>query len=157
MRGGGNISWSCFRFPMRKQFLPFNKKELWREAWETGISRQSSCPLVSGHNSWSRGHEFESLAGQKLGAVTESGRSLGFRSSTLVTPSWYVLPDLEHCLSSCIKITAWHVIGRFTCPMSQQMTLLYSRPMIVQYQKGVLEGAVVCRERPAETQTICTG
>ncbi len=26
-------------------------------------------------------------------------------------PAWYVFPDIEHCLSGCAKLVAWHVTG----------------------------------------------
>ncbi len=38
--------------------------------------------------------------------------------------------------------------------MPQQMTFLYSKPMIVQYQKGVPRGASVCREACRDTGNL---
>jgi hypothetical protein len=47
--------------------------------------------------------------------VNWNWKTLGVRSSTLVTLTLYVLPYIEHCLSTCLMLATWHHIGRLTC------------------------------------------
>jgi hypothetical protein len=74
-----------------------------------------------------------------------------------VTLTLYVLPDIEHCLSSCGKLAAWHIAGsgRLTCLNTEakaDATSLIQTHM--QYAKNWRELLYV--EKLAEIQIIST-
>jgi hypothetical protein len=86
---------------------------------ETLTSIRLASHLVRAPNSSSRGHEFNSPMPQELGVLNKIGKTLGVRSVTLTRSHDHV------SLSSCVTLTAWHVIGRLTCPTPRQKILLY--------------------------------
>jgi hypothetical protein len=68
-------------------------------------------------------YSFVALSGSKFESSTGQNfvRSLKVDTPwvepcTLVTPTWYVRPDIENRLSACVKIAAWHVTGILTYP-----------------------------------------
>ncbi len=77
----------------------------------------------------------------------------GFRSSTLVTLAYYVLPDIEHCLSGCVKLAAWQVTDRLTCRMQIIYSSTSQNQTHVQYQKGTRKSWAA---KAANTQRILT-
>ncbi len=71
-------------------------------------------PLIS-----NQGDMSSKPGGTELCALTNKVEDPGFRSSTLVTPTWYVFPDIEHRLSG-ISSPAWHTQGsRLICSQTQ--------------------------------------
>jgi hypothetical protein len=97
---------------------------------------QLASPLVILPYCWSGGHEFDYPMRERSWCTKLKWKTLGIRSSTLVSLTWNVLPNIEHCLSSCVMLVAWHITGRLIliCPTVQQMSLIQIH---VQYQQGI--------------------
>ncbi len=116
---GGNISWAVMLPVSNEEAISvFSTKESYGEKRDSDISTVQLALWFQGFTADQEGMGLNPWRDSTWCAYWKwkiSGVQVVY--STLVTSPWYVLPDIEHCLSSCIKITAWHVIGRFTCPI----------------------------------------
>jgi hypothetical protein len=80
----------------------------------TQTSNQLASSLDSAPNSWSGGHELESLV-DKLGELTDNedfwGQSFCSSDSNVIMLFWTC--KVAHCLSGCLTLTAWYVTSSF--------------------------------------------